>query len=210
MHRGDRSRRACAGPQSGSRIGLARGGDRVEQVGRLAVIRPGEAQVQGQTAADLPVITGVQESVILAEIQVRIAVRKLHPIRRVIRKGVPTTETEGAVKERQKDIGRTLIGPVDTGLQRVLAHRVVPVVLDLPCVHDAALGQVGCGPDRQERNARLIKGDAGDRLVNPVRRRHGVQAVAAKVHVQAVEACAQFIDHFGTEVVGIADQYRLA
>src|SRR5690242_15630885 len=56
-------------PEGGCRVALTLGGDVVEDVGGLAIIRPGQASLYCKVLRDLPVIAAIQEGVILAEIQ---------------------------------------------------------------------------------------------------------------------------------------------
>src|SRR5947209_3617386 len=55
----------------------------VEQVRRLAIVGPGQAEVQRQVLADLPVVATIKEGVVFAEVQVRSAGRDLHAVRGV-------------------------------------------------------------------------------------------------------------------------------
>src|SRR6478752_2985920 len=56
-------------PECRCRVALTLGGDVVEDVGRLTIIRPCQASLYGEVLGDLPVIAAVQEGVIFAEIQ---------------------------------------------------------------------------------------------------------------------------------------------
>src|SRR5438270_6180896 len=103
------------------------------------------------------------------------------------------------------------------------AENPVPVVLRLPGVHDAELGQVGCSSDRQKRQARErlsrregtagfkearweSEGNPGHALIQRVAARYGADAVGAEIHIQAVKPYAGFVDHVGSEIVGPAYQ----
>src|SRR5262249_51792008 len=52
-------------PEGSRRVAFALCGDGIEQVSRLAVVGPGEAELDGQVLADLPVVAAVNEGVIL-------------------------------------------------------------------------------------------------------------------------------------------------
>src|ERR1700739_3682209 len=56
------------------RARLLLGGGRVEELGGLAVVAPGDAKVKGEVGLDLPVVAGIGEGVMLAEIKRRVAI----------------------------------------------------------------------------------------------------------------------------------------
>ena len=60
-------------PEAPLRVGFAFVGYISEQLGRVAIVGPGQSQVQCEVLADLPVIATIEESVILTEIEYRIA-----------------------------------------------------------------------------------------------------------------------------------------
>src|ERR1700681_1533110 len=128
----------------------------------------------------------------LAEIQRGITGSKLHAVRMVDHKVAPVREPEGAVNVGKEDVGRTLEGIVHTGLQRVLAHHKVPVILGLPGIHDAALGQVSSCANWGETGG--LESHTGNCLLDLISSGNRAEAVAAKVHVQAVKAYTGFID----------------
>src|SRR5262249_50717155 len=68
-------------PQRRAGIAFSGSGDVVEEIRGLAVVSPGQPQVQGQVLADLPVIATVQECVIFAEIKVWLPLRDDDPVR---------------------------------------------------------------------------------------------------------------------------------
>src|SRR5262249_15880604 len=83
----------------------------------------------------------------------------------------------------------------------MLAHHIVPVILRLPGVHDALLGQV-CGRAITEVGAGILKDHVSKSLVQLVGSGHGVGAVAAKLYVQTAIRHTRLITHVGSEIVG--------
>src|SRR5215831_16178312 len=156
-------------PEGGCRVALTLGGDVIEDIGGLTIVRPGQASLYCKVLRDLPVIAAIQEGVILAEIESRGSFRNANAVRRVVEVGVPVGETVSAVDGGQEDIWRTLVGPVHTGFNLVLAQYPVPVVLRLPGIHNALLRQVGSRTVAQQTAGG--KAHIGDRLVQLLRRR---------------------------------------
>jgi hypothetical protein len=103
-------------------------------------VRVCNSQVEGQVATDLPVISDIEESVILLETQFGIALCNDIDQRIIIHIVAERVKNIPAINEGEKDVGRLLAGPVYACLQRVLAQNVVPVVLRLLGVHYTALG----------------------------------------------------------------------
>src|SRR6476646_5932138 len=138
-------------PQRGSRIAFTRHGDLVEQVGWLTVVRPGQAQVYGQAATDLPIVAAINKRVMLTEVERRISGSDLDPVWRIGNKAgtksdiSPAIKPVGSIDRRQEDVRGTLEGVIYASLEGVLAHNKVPVVLGLPGVYDSALRQVRGG-----------------------------------------------------------------
>src|SRR4029077_12937564 len=132
-------------PESGSRIAFALCGDVREQLRRVPIIRPRQTQVQRKVLADLPVVATIEEGVILTEVQDRVASGNLDAVWRAVDEAAKAAVTISAVDVGQERVGGTLVGPVDTRLKRVLAPNIVKVVLRLPGVHQASLGEVGRG-----------------------------------------------------------------
>src|SRR5205823_14703655 len=54
-----------------ARTGFPWRSNRVEKVGGLPVIRPGEAEIQGEALPYFPVVSSVQEGIMLAEVEGR-------------------------------------------------------------------------------------------------------------------------------------------
>ena len=83
----------------------------VEQVGRLTVIRPGQAQVYRQIAANLPIIAAIDERVMLTEIETGISGSNLYAVRLIVDKSSASTNVTPAIKPvgsidvRQEDVG---------------------------------------------------------------------------------------------------------
>ena len=153
-------------PQCGGSVALALCGQVIEQVCRLTVIGPGEAQIQGEVLADLPVIAGIEEGVMLAEIQCRRSGGNAHAVRCIGSEGLPIAKAESAVEVGQERVGRALIGIVHARFESVLAHDPVEIVLCLPGIHDAAFRKRTAQSKRQE--AWIIECGAADSLVQTV------------------------------------------
>src|SRR5689334_3929097 len=75
-------------PQGGTRIGFTFIGNVGEELRRVAIICPRQAQVQRQVLADLPVVATIEEGVILAEVQYRVARCYLDAVRRSVDEAV--------------------------------------------------------------------------------------------------------------------------
>src|SRR5579864_3125394 len=179
----------------------------MEQVGRLAIIGPGESQVQGQVLADLPVIATVDKCVVLAEVADRVALGDRNCTRNIVEVVAEASELIDAVDARQKNVGRALVGEIGASLQLVLTQNVVPVVLRLPRVHNASLGQIV---------RRTETKPAGDRhrcqgLLQVARRWIGVaNAVSSEAYIQAAEGNTRLIHHVRREVVRLTEKNALA
>src|SRR6185437_5524255 len=98
-------RRACVGPKSGRRIRLTRNRNVVEQVRRLSIIRPCKSQVQGQSVADFPIVSTIDECVVLTEIERRISGSDLNPVWRVVKEPARVGKPKSTVKVGQEDVG---------------------------------------------------------------------------------------------------------
>src|SRR6478672_11007036 len=114
----------------------------MEQVGWLAIIRPSQSKVEGQVLADLPVIAAIDKCVIFAEIADRIAICDRDCTRSIVEEVTVAGELIDDIDSRQEDVGRALVREICASLQLVLTKNIVPVVLPLPCVHNAGLGQI--------------------------------------------------------------------
>src|ERR1051326_9508533 len=92
----------------------------------------------------LPVISDVDESVVLAEIKRGGTIGNTHAIRCVGKECVPIRKAELPVDVGKEDVGRALVGPIYASFQLMPPPNVIPVVLSLPGVHNSLLGKV-CG-----------------------------------------------------------------
>src|SRR5579871_867544 len=206
--RGALRERNVLAPERGSGIAFALRGQVIEQVRRLSVIGPGQAKVQSEVLADFPIVAGIKEGVILAEIQSRSSSGNANAIGRVRGECLPVRKAERAVEIRQERIGRTLVRIVHAGFESVFTLDPVQVVLPLPGVYDAAFRKHAIQAERQEAGIR--EGGASDCLIDVRVRRHSADGVGGKNDIQPVEAHTQFIDYVRTESMGIAQQDRLA
>src|SRR5260221_9598969 len=103
-----------------------------------------------------------------------------------------------------------MVGPVHVIFDLVLAHHVVPVILRLPGIHNAALRQVGGRTEAQVGAG--IERDVRQRLVQLTHHWFGCAGyvAAAEFHIEAAERTASFIHDVGAQVVRPAYQHGLA
>src|ERR1043166_4200170 len=206
---GPHGKRQRLQPESGGRIAFAFRGGIGEQLCWVSIIGPRQAQVDRKVLADLPVVATIKEGVIFAEVQDRVARGDLDAVWRAVDEAAKAAITISAVDVGQERVGGALIGPVHTRLERVLAPNVVKVVLRLPRVHQASLGEVGRGTKAQES---ALNGYVGQRVEDAslCGLERIANVVAAEIHIQAVEAHANFVHYVRSKVVGFADQGGLA
>src|SRR5260370_22628909 len=100
----------------------------VEQVGRLAVVRPGDPEIEREVVLDFEIITEIHERVALAEAERRVSRRNPNTVRNVLRKRGPVCRAELAVEVRQEYVWRTLLCVINTCLQDVTSQEPCPAV----------------------------------------------------------------------------------
>src|SRR5262249_48443611 len=198
----------CRIPERSSGIAFPRGGEVVEEIGWLAVVAPGQAQIQGQTTINLPVVSYIDEGIVLAEVECWTTVSYAHQVRCVQEKGIPIGESRDSIKVGQELVGRPLVGPVHTCLNCVSHHIVAPVVLNLPGVHNPSLRKIVEGTEAKV--SWIAEGYLGDRLVYQAERRNRItDRVAAKLNVCPAVGHAALVDHPRIEVVRPARERSL-
>src|SRR5215467_6949553 len=173
-------------PEGGGRIGLALRGQIIEQVRRLPVVGPGQAEVQGQIGENLPVIACIEERVMLAEVERRRSGGDTHAIRLIGSKRLPVTEAECTVQVGEKCVRRALVGVVHTGFESVPAQHPVQVVLALPGIDDASFRKRSVQAEGLQGG--ITECNTCDGLSNVYVRRHGAERIGGKGNVQTVEA----------------------
>ena len=105
-----------------------------------------------------------------------------------------------SVESGQEGVRRPLPCPIDTGLDRVCAANVGPVILPLPGVHNPPLRGVGGRTKTQEprRHGNICECGVDRRLIG-----NGIpNGVASKFDRQAAITHAGFVDHRGRKNVG--------
>src|ERR1051326_2402312 len=143
MWRGARRQRNVLAPERGSSIAFALCGQIIEQVCRLAIVRPGQAKIQHKVLSQLPVVAKVEERIMLAEIERWRSRGDTHAVRCIGRECLPISKAERAIQVGQEGIGRALVGVIHAAFKSVLSHYPVQVVLSLPGVYDSPLREGG-------------------------------------------------------------------
>ncbi len=143
----------------------------IEEVCRLAVVRPGHTQIERKGLGHFPVIANIGKSIVFAEIERWIAVGNLHAVRSVGGKGTEIIEAERAIDQWQESIWGALERVIHAGFQLMSAKRVVPVVLSLPRVYNAPviLLTAVAMPPEGGTVPRLLPPKSTFRRVNPTR-----------------------------------------
>src|SRR5215467_2442186 len=198
----------CRIPERSGGIAFPRGGEVVEKIGRLAVVAPGQAQIQGQTTINLPVVSDIDEGIVLAKVERWATVSYAHQVRCVQEKGIPIGESRDSIEVGQELVGRPLVGPVRTCLNGVFPDVVAPVVLNLPGVHNPSLRKIVEGT--KAKVSWIAEGYLGNRLVYQAERRNRItDRVAAKLNVCPAVGHAALVDHPRVEVVRPARERTL-
>src|SRR6266404_3942234 len=111
----------------------------MEQVCRLSVVRPCKPQIHREIILHLKIVPEINECVLLAEVERRVALGDLDTVWNVLCETGPVREAVGTVKVRQEYIRRPLISKVDTSLQAVAPEEPAPIVLHLIGIHNSPL-----------------------------------------------------------------------
>jgi len=199
LHGGNRRERADGKRQAGipegcRRVGFPRDRSVVIEVHGLAVVRPGEAKVQGEFGRNPVIIADVEKRVVLHERTAGIARSDLDRVGHVLSERAEVRIGESAIVIGQENIRRPLARKIDSGADLVISPEVAPVVLELVSVHDPALRSIRRRPEGQKARGRR-EPEMSERGADLFLIGNGAEAIAAELDVEAAVAEAGFVHH---------------